>query len=193
MDHIFNKCLIQKKENYEECANFTPVSLMLDALNRFQSLKAEEKCKNASPENNRIVALIAQIQETNKMLLGTKLRLKSQSEKGKTRNMPRNFHKRYKQYQNKKNKIRKEFEEWKKIPQKEGEPEEKIWNKKKYYYCDEHQVWGRHKESDCRGRDKKLHSKTSNQEGNSNDNVANLATYENDDFLTSIAENMMDK
>ena len=67
-DQMFNNWLIRKKENYEEGNNVSSDSLILDALNCFQSLKTEGKWKNTSQENDRIVALKTQIQEMNKIL-----------------------------------------------------------------------------------------------------------------------------
>ena len=65
------------KENNEEGAEVAPDMLMLDALNRYQSLKNEGKWKSTSPEDKQIIALTMQIEEMQKLLKGTNLRYKS--------------------------------------------------------------------------------------------------------------------
>ena len=45
-DQIFHNWLIRKKENYEEGIEFTPDSLVLDALNQYQSFKNKRKMED---------------------------------------------------------------------------------------------------------------------------------------------------
>ena len=72
-DQIFHNWLIRKKENYEEGSDLDVDTLMLDALNRCQSLKMEGKWQTVSPENKQIIALTAQINEIHKLMKGTSL------------------------------------------------------------------------------------------------------------------------
>ena len=55
-DKVFHNWLIKKK-NYENCTDIIPDSLMLDALNRYQSLKIEGEWKITSPKDKRTMAL----------------------------------------------------------------------------------------------------------------------------------------
>ena len=69
-DKVFHNWLIKKK-NYENCTDIIPDSLMLDALNRYQSLKIEGEWKITSPKDKRIMALTTQIQQIHQLLQGT--------------------------------------------------------------------------------------------------------------------------
>ena len=64
-----------------------------------------------SSEDKMIVALTSQIQEMNKLLQGTNLKIKSNSEGKSTKHMSRKINKRFKKKQNSKTKARIEFEE----------------------------------------------------------------------------------
>jgi len=174
-DSIFRNWLIRKKENYEEGADVTPDSLMLDALNRYQSLVREGKWQTQSPESKKIVALTAQVDEMQKLLKGTKFKFKSQSSKFKTKDSKPNK-------QASKKKIMKDRDAWKKIPPKEGEPLTKKHKGKDFHWCQEHMAWGRHQEIDC-----ELKKKRMAQDSNApamNNHVSNSTIVENDENKT---------
>ena len=82
------------------------------------------------------------------------------------------------------------FEEWKKIPLKQGELKEKIWGIKTYYYCNEHQAWSRHKEEDYEEdirKERKLKISPPNKQS------SKLVMYSQDDFLTTLTNIMTDE
>ena len=56
-DKIFVDYILCKKKNYEEGVELTGVSLMADALDRFQALKGEVRWKVKSPEDKCYIAL----------------------------------------------------------------------------------------------------------------------------------------
>ena len=144
-DQTLNNWLIRKKENYEEGAEVTPDTLMLDALNRYQSLKDEGKWKSTSPEDTGIIALTMQIEEMQKFLKGTSLRFKSKRnarKKDQEKNETNKPSKKNKKKKFDKSRFRREFEVWKKNPPGLNEPKELFWKGKKYFYCDEDQDWG---------------------------------------------------
>jgi hypothetical protein len=49
----------------------------------------------------------------------------------------------------KKDKKKKQNQEWKKIPPKDGEAKQKSVGKNTYHWCDKHKAWTVHKPEDC--------------------------------------------
>ena len=130
-DQVFHNWLIRKKENYEEGANITPDSLMLEVLNCYQSFKAKDKWKNTSPKDKSIIMLTTQIQQMHHLLQCTDMRRNSNSNETKNAtNAKQNNQKRQHEKRNKPSKSRKESDMWKKIPPKDGELKQKIWRDK---------------------------------------------------------------
>ena len=102
---------------------------MLDALNRYQSLKTEGNWKTTSLEDEKIVALTPQIQEMKKIFKGTNLKLKIRYNQ-RNSNKGKNNKRKNKRSNIDKSKVKKDFDAWKKIPQKEGEDKIKIMERK---------------------------------------------------------------
>jgi len=146
-DSTFHNWLIRKKKNYEEGADVTSDSLMLDVLNRYQSLLREGKWQSTTPESKRIIALTSQLNEMQKMLKGTNFKLSSRKSNStkfekKSSREKRKISKPTKKKSN-------DDDAWKKVPPSEGEPKTKLAKEKEFNWCDEHMVWGRHKPIDC--------------------------------------------
>ena len=118
--------------------------------------------------------------------------MKSDSTKETNKQYTKRVDKRVKKKQGNKAKERREYEEWKKIPPKQGEPKHKMCNNKVYYYCDEHQAWGRHKEEDCKEKKKRLSNelKPNHQDTTK---VTNSAINSQDDFITTLENIMTDE
>ena len=180
-DTTFRNWLIRKKENYEEGADVTPDSLMLDALNRYQSLVREGKWQTKSPESKRIMALTAQVDEMEKLLKGTKFKFKNQGSKPKWKDGKASK-------QPSKKKIMRDLDAWKKIPPKEGEPSTKKYKNKEFNWCNEHMAWGRHQENDCELKKKRM-AKQSNNSDTTN-HVSNSVTVHHDQATKSLLDSM---
>ena len=119
--------------------------------------------------------------------------MKSTSECRQAKDTSRKTNKTFKRKLN--NKIRgcKEFEEWKKIPPKQGEPKEKAWNTKTHFYCHEHQLRGRHRESEYEKKKRWLSKNENIKQNTPSDRVANSAIYDQENYLTSITDIVMNK
>ena len=105
-------------------------------------MSTEEKWKTTE----KFIAWTLQIQEMNKILKAIDLKLKSKIDTKKTRI----YNKKKKKHSNfDKTKNRKDFKSWKRFPLTGGKNKEKVWKVKRYFYCNEHQIWRRHKEKDC--------------------------------------------
>ena len=179
-DSTFHNWVIRKKENYEGGADVTSDSLMLDALNRYQSLLREGKWQSITPESKRIIALTSQVSELQKMLKGTNFKLSSR----KT-----NSNKFEKKSSSEKRKVSKQIKKksndddtWKKVPPSEGNPKTKVVKGKEFNWCDEHMAWGRHKPIDCHLK----HQRLNNQNAASN-NVSNSTIVENEEQSNILA------
>jgi hypothetical protein len=122
-------------------------SLMAQASAKFAFLKVRDVWGAKSPEEERLVALIAKLK--GKLKLAPELAKKKKdfgkkdAKKGgdpKTKNKKNTFNKRN----------QKQEEAWKKTPPKDGEPKEKTSKGKTYHWCDHHMAWGTHSPKDCR-------------------------------------------
>ena len=186
-DAIFHNWLIRKKENYEEGADMNPDSLMLDALNRYQSLKREGKWQSTTPESQKIVALTAQVHEMQKMLKGTNFKLSSQKSTSKNK-----FSKNAKDKRKSSKPMKKrnnDEDAWKKIPPSNNDPKKKIVKGKEFHWCDEHMAWGRHKPDDCHLKQQRMNAQTSTNVSN-NEQVSNATVFAPEDqenILASLA------
>jgi hypothetical protein len=131
--------------NYDE--------LILLATNKYNLLKQDGTWGAKSPDEERIVAMQAELTALKGQLaLGPNLK-KAATKDGKEKE-PRNDKKDEKK-KNKKDttnkKNQKKDEQWKKTPPKAGEPKEKKVGPKDrvFHWCHHHMSWGGHKANDC--------------------------------------------
>ena len=114
------------------------------------------------------------------MLKGTKFKFKNQNSKHKSKDGRASK-------QPSKKKIMKDLDAWKKIPPKEGEPLIKKHNNKDFNWCNEHMAWGRHQESDCELKKKRIAKESNNSD--TRDHVSNSATV-HDEATKSLLDSM---
>ena len=149
-DDTFRKNILSKQERYHEWelgASYTHESLMAQASAKFAFLKVRNVWGAKSPEEERLVALIAELKGKLKLtpeLARMKKDLIGKKDKkagdAKTKNKKSTF--------NKQN--QKQEEEWKKMPPKDGESKDKVSKGKTYHWCEHHMAWGIHSPKDCR-------------------------------------------
>jgi hypothetical protein len=131
----------------------TYAKLILLATNKYNLLKQDGSWGAKSPDEERIVAMQAELTALKGQLaLGPNLKKAAAKDgKGKdTRNKKKDKKKKNKKdTSNKKN--QKKDELWKKTPPKAGEPKEKKVSPKDriFHWCHHHMSWGGHKASDC--------------------------------------------
>ena len=146
-DDTFRKYILSKQERYHDGelgATYTHESLMAQASAKFAFLKVRDVWGAKSPEEERLVALIAELKGKLKLAPELAKKKKDAGKKDKNANKTKNK----KNTSNKRN--QKEEEAWKKTPPKDGDPKEKSHKGKTYHWCIHHMAWGIHAPKDCR-------------------------------------------
>lgn len=182
-DKKFVLYIDRKEEDYDDGTDISPKDLMSAAANKYKIAITTGKWKSPSEEEEKIIALTAQIQSLKKKN-AVKPAKPSGGKKGD------------------KEKGRKPREAWMTVPPKPGEPREKTMGDKQYYWCDKAfkngghvDSWVRHKPEGCRGskfrnkKDGKAKKPSDNPQGEQkkalkvSQALASLqeATYEPDD------------
>ena len=168
-DKTFTSYIARKLEHYEEGTLTEPKALMQQAANKFKLLKESGKYNAPSEEEEKILALQAEIKTLSKkvtkggksvtMAPGTKGNPKTGKGKGKSK---KDF---------------KEKPDWfTKKPKAEDLHKPKIWNDKSWYYCSADTggkcdgQYRRHKPAECEGKAHKYTKadKTENKRAGSN-------------------------
>lgn len=144
-DKQFLRYIEQKESDYEEgILELTPTKLMLLAENKFKTLKEKSQWQAPSEEEEKIIALEAEV----KALRNKAYKPKNDSKGG---------NKRYnnKDSDNRKSKFKSTGDDgkhkWKTIPPKEGEPKTKIVDDTKWHFCEKHKRWTLHSTEQCKG------------------------------------------
>jgi hypothetical protein len=175
-DDTFRKYILSKQERYHNGklgALYTHESLMAQASAKFTFLKVRDVWGAKSPEEERLVALIAKLK--GKLKLVPEL-AKKKKDFGK-RDMKKPGNARVKNKKNTTNKkTQKQEDTWKKTPPKDGDYKEKNHKGKTYHWCEHHMAWGIHSPKDCRlGTSRKEGDQASKKEYKPN-SVAAAAT-----------------
>ena len=148
--HNFRAYIKRKQDAYTDSSiTLGHEELILLATYKFNLLKEEGAWGAKSPDEERIVAMQAELTALKgKLELGPALKKvanKGKDEKGKGKKEKK---------KNKKNtsnkKAQKQDEAWKKVAPKDGESKEKEVGGKKFHWCHHHMAWGIHKPADCR-------------------------------------------
>jgi len=174
-DKQFTDYIQRKKDLYEEGQPIDEDSLMIDALNKFNSIKKEGQWNALSPEQEKLVSLTAQFEQLKdrNLQLSRKLNGNPKKKFNADQKAKKNFEKKKKS----KFKTKEQTDEaWKKIPPSEGESNTKVKEGNTYLWCSEHLAWGKHHLKDCRLYKKRVQEEAE-PSSNSND-TANSATLE---------------
>ena len=145
-DKAFNQFILNKKEKFEEGdPSITPQALMDIALNKFNTLKQNKTWKLKTPEEEKIIALTAQLKEAkDKISELAKRKPNAPKWKGDTRQTS--------QSDSKDPKKKKELDPWR------YERKDKATTLKKddktYYWCTHHGYWCEHETKNCRAKKK---------------------------------------
>ncbi len=152
-DKNFNSHILKKKENYEEGGSQSEDSLMLLAKNKFTLLKDAGRYNMPSAEEEKILALQAEIKQVSKKW--------SKERKGKNPNDK--APKKRGDDKDKDNKKRPDKPNWMSEKPKEGDlKKSKSWNGKDWWFCSPETGgkcegnWRVHKPSSCEGRSHKF-------------------------------------
>jgi hypothetical protein len=129
-DKIFRAYILKKKDDYDEGTDMSSRHLMKLAENKYRMLVEDGQWQAPDEQSDRIIALEAQLQQLKKQKPAPK-----PGPKGKPGNNPRG-----------KDKKKKNRPAWHFVPPKQGEPHTKTikGDPKPWYWCPNHEAWGRH-------------------------------------------------
>jgi hypothetical protein len=139
-DKEFVKYIDQKKNDYDEGINVTPIKLMLLAANKYKTMKQDNEWNAPSIEQEQIIALRAQI---NKLKVSKANKDNKPNDK-ETDEGPQKTKSKWKR--------RDTRPSWMFVAPKQGEPDKKTVKGKVWHWCNKHQAWGKHLQSECRGK-----------------------------------------
>jgi hypothetical protein len=173
----------------------THEDIMKKAKAKYDLLVNSGKWGAKSPDQEKIIALEAQLKDLQNLKLSAQLinKLKQgqkQGQKGQQqqRQPQKNSNPTQKQgtvnRKNQKDRSNKRFqkqdEEWKKVPPKENEPKQKQVGNKTFHWCIHHMKWTIHKPEDCDIGKKNASNQSSGTnagQNNQHQNTARQATY----------------
>lgn len=156
-DRDFVEFIKRKKDAYDEGENITADSLMLMAENKYRTLIQEERWNALSPEQTQIVALTAQLSKLKdgRLKLGknshNKKKGSDKDNKSEDKNDQKEEGKKRGKRSRRKNGKNDEKWAWKRVPPKDGEKHEKVYNSTTYYWCHDHGLWTltKHTDENC--------------------------------------------
>lgn len=160
-DHVFVKYMKDKQDEYFDnqvhMQNLTHEGLMAMAMAKYNYLVQREKWGLKSMEEEKIMALSAEVAGLKGELKLAK-NVADKVDNGNKRSQEKKKKREEKKTKNKKSKKDKEKqkrdETWKKIPPSPKDPQEKVVNKITYHWCIHHMAWTAHKPEECRlGKD----------------------------------------
>ena len=138
-DKNFTSYIRAKKDEYDEGKDFEPQKLMKLAENKFKMLVEDGKWMAPDGQDERIIALEAQLKQ-----------FKKQKTQGVPKGDSKNFKKNVKDNKGKS----KERPAWMTVPPKAGESGKKMvdGDTKPWYWCPKHEAWVRHTPQECKGK-----------------------------------------
>jgi hypothetical protein len=145
-DPKFQIYISNVQDSHDDGEPMTPDQLMEKALGKYRRMKDEKEWKTKSPDQERIIALEAQVKR-----LGSGGNKKSESKTSNSSGSsgkPPNGQRKAKTDANN----RRQKPEWMSVAPKQGENHSKTVDGKEYHYCPKHKAWGRHKPADCQGK-----------------------------------------
>ncbi len=163
----------QKHNNFlDGTLTITHEALMAFAKSHFNYLKTTGQWGAKSPDDEKIVAMAAEINALKGQLnLDPKLGAIAKDNKKKD---DKGDNKKDKTKNNKKDTSNKRFQkmdkEWKKVPPKDSDPKEKQVGRFTFKWCKHHMAWTAHKPQDCR-----LNPKHKDYQGKKSDHKAHSA------------------
>jgi hypothetical protein len=148
-DYNFKQYIAKKQDDYHNGnlgASFTHENLMAHATAKFTYLTTCKIRGSKSPDEERLIAMIADLK--GKLKLALALANKCKKEGGKKD--IKGGQAKVKNKKNTANKTHQKKEEaWKKLPPKDGKPTVKDVGGKKYQWCVHHTAWGVHSAQEC--------------------------------------------
>ena len=145
-DSEFREYIKRKEDAYDEGSDLTVDQLMNLALNKYQLMMDDKTWLQPTAEQREIVALTAKINQLTKQKAGNKNKSDNKSKSNK-----KGKGKGKKDSQNKDKKPK--YPEWKSKAPKAGDPKTKEVKGRTYHWCSIHNLWTKHKESECKKKE----------------------------------------
>jgi hypothetical protein len=178
----------------------THEDIMKKAKAKFDLLVNSGKWGAKSPDQEKIIALEAQLKQLKDLKLSAQLikKLKQDTKGGQTPQQTQDQSKSQGQTPNQRKnrkdrtnkRMQKQDEEWKKIPPKDNESKQKQVGKKIFHWCEHHMKWTIHKPDDCEVG-KRNQANQGNKTSQGGQNTANQATYA--ELMAQLALHAMDQ
>jgi hypothetical protein len=146
-DSEFSRYMKNKRYAYDDGEDVQPDPLMSVALAKYQSLIESGVWNMMSPDQERLVALLSEVN----MLKDRKLKLSEDTQGGNKGKNPEDKGKFKRTPKPNKKKSYEDKWAWKKVPPQTGEPKTKRMPgfDKDYHWCDDHQALTLHLSEDC--------------------------------------------
>ncbi len=149
-DYNFKQYIAKKQDDYHDGnlgGTFTHENLMAQATAKFTYLTTCKIWGSKSPDEERLIAMIADLKGKLKLAPALADKCKPSVKKGDVSGGRAKM----KNKKNTSNKIyQKKEEAWRKLPPKDGNPTTKEVAGKKYQWCIHHMAWGVHSSQECR-------------------------------------------
>ncbi len=153
--HNFRSYIKSKQDAYTDgTLTLTHEELIMFTTNKFNLLKQEGMWGAKSPDEDKIMAMQAELTTLKgQFQLAPNLKKATGAKDDDKTGDKKQGGDNNKKKKNKKNyaykREQKKDEDWKKTPPKEGETHEKKVKGRTWHWCKHHMVWGNHKEADC--------------------------------------------
>jgi hypothetical protein len=177
-DQEFVRYIKMKKDDYDDGTDMEPENLMTLALNKYETLKKNNKWNSKSIEQEQIVALNAKVDRLQDANLKLAKSLSSSKRSSSSNSSNKDNEKDKKASKSKKSKWQDKWA-WKKVAPKQGEPLTKVVKGKTYHWCDEHPAWVRHTPDECELKEQRRNEQDERNANNNNANSSQQGSYQN--------------
>ena len=161
-DAAFVSYMTRKEEHYDEGHEYSPDALMQLAKDKYDALVEAEKWMAKSEEQKKIVALEAKV-ENLKRNIGRGKGKHEQTKQDESKKKGKKTDKPYKK------------PEWMTQAPTGSDPKTKVVEGKTFHWCPTLAAWGRHKASDCKGKDYRPGKKDDNEQPQAAGNADRIA------------------
>jgi hypothetical protein len=180
-EHEFVHYIKQKRDNYDDSADMQPETLMMLALNKYETISKMDQWNAKMQEQEQIIALTAELGKIKDKNLCLACLIKSKatgtSKQDKKKGAGKGSNKG--KSENNSKKTHSGEWEWKNHVPSGNDTKHKKFKGKDYYCCPMHKAWMNHHPNECH---EKEHLEAQGGEGsndNSNDNQSQRALYAN--------------
>ena len=157
-DKAFNQFILNKKEKFDEGdPTITTQALMDSALNKYNTLRQSKAWKAKTPEEERLIALTAQLKEARDKITELAKKKGSSTKAGNNKDTTKQ------DSEGTDPKKQKNLDPWR--TERKGNEMKLEKDDKTYHWCTHHGYWCEHETKDCRAKKKADAKKSGKQSG----------------------------